>query len=59
MRGGGGLVFSEPKNASRRTLELPHRAVEALRSQRKEQAEEKLRLYPKTARLSNMWAQAN
>jgi hypothetical protein len=52
-------VFSEPKNASRRTLELPHRAVEALRSQRKEQAEEKLRLYPKTARLSNMWAQAN
>jgi integrase len=43
MRGGGGLVFSEPKNASRRTLELPHRAVEALRSQRKNQAEEKLR----------------
>jgi integrase len=43
MRGGGGLVFSEPKNASRRTLELPHRAVEALRSHRKKQAEEMLR----------------
>jgi integrase len=40
MRGGGGLVFSEPKNASRRTLVLPQRAVEALRSHRKEQAEE-------------------
>ena len=44
MRGGGGLVFSEPKNASRRTLELPQRAVEALRSHRKKQAEEKLRV---------------
>jgi integrase len=43
MREGGGLVFSEPKNASRRTLELPQRAVEALRSHRKAQAEEKLR----------------
>jgi integrase len=43
MRGGGGLVFSEPKNASRRTLELPQRAVEALRNQRKKQAEEQLR----------------
>jgi integrase len=43
MRGGGGLVFSEPKNASRRTLDLPQRAVEALRSHRKKQAEEKLR----------------
>ena len=32
-----------PKNASRRTLELPQRAVEALRSHRKKQAEEKLR----------------
>jgi integrase len=40
MRGGGGLVFSEPKNASRRTLELPQRAVEALKSHRKKQAEE-------------------
>jgi len=36
MRGGGGLVFSEPKNASRRTLELPQRAVEALRIHRKQ-----------------------
>jgi integrase len=43
MRGGGGLVFSEPKNASRRTLVLPKRAIEALRSHRKEQAKEKLR----------------
>src|SRR5829696_1419414 len=43
MREGGGLVFSEPKNASRRTLDLPQRAVEALRSHRKKQAEEKLR----------------
>jgi len=43
MRGGGGLVFSEPKNASRRTLELPQRAVEALRGHRKQQAGEKLR----------------
>ena len=43
MRNGGGLVFSEPKNASRRTLELPQRAVEALRKHKKQQAEEKLR----------------
>jgi len=43
MREGGGLVFSEPKNASRRTVDLPQRAVEALRSHRKQQAEEKLR----------------
>jgi integrase len=43
MRGGGGLVFSEPKNASRRTLDLPQRAVEALKSHRKKQAGEKLR----------------
>ena len=34
------LVFSEPKNASRRTVDLPQRAVEALRSHRKRQAEE-------------------
>jgi len=40
---GGGLVFSEPKNASRRTVDLPQRAVEALRSHRKRQAEEMLR----------------
>ena len=43
MRDGGGLVFSEPKNASRRTIDLPQRAVETLRSHRKHQLEEKLR----------------
>jgi len=43
MRDGGGLVFTEPKNASRRTLDLPQRAVEALRSHRKKQMEEQLR----------------
>jgi integrase len=36
----GRLVFSEPKNASRRTVDLPQRAVEALRSHRKRQVEE-------------------
>jgi integrase len=40
---GGGLVFSEPKNASRRTVDLPQRALEALRRRRKEQMEEQLR----------------
>jgi integrase len=35
IREGDGLVFYEPKNASRRTVELPQRAVEALRSHRK------------------------
>jgi integrase len=44
MRDGGGLVFSEPKNASRRTVDLPLRAVEALRSHRKRQLEEQLRV---------------
>ena len=43
IRDGGGLVFSEPKNASRRTIDLPQRAVEALRSYRKRQLEEQLR----------------
>jgi integrase len=43
IRDGGGLVFSEPKNASRRTVDLPQRAVEALRSHRKQQMEEQLR----------------
>jgi integrase len=43
MREGGGLVFSEPKNASRRTVDLPQRAVEALRSHRKRPVEEQLR----------------
>ncbi len=36
----GTLVFSEPKNASRRTIDLPHRALEALRTHRKRQLEE-------------------
>lgn len=39
----GKLEFSEPKNASRRTVGLPQRAVEALRSHRKRQLEEKLK----------------
>src|SRR5215217_2662393 len=39
----GSLVFSEPKNASRRTVGLPPRAVRALREHRKRQLEEKLR----------------
>src|ERR671920_1278969 len=43
IREGGGLVFSEPKNASRRTIDLPQRAVEALKSHRKRQLEEQLR----------------
>lgn len=43
VRDGGGLLFSEPKNASRRTVELPQRAVEALRSHRKKQMEGQLR----------------
>ncbi len=41
VRGGGGLRFSEPKNASRRTVGLPQRAVSALRSHRKRQLEER------------------
>jgi len=44
IREGGGLVFSEPKNASRRTIDLPQRAVEALKSHRKRQLEEQLRV---------------
>jgi integrase len=43
IREGGGLVFCEPKNASRRTIDLPQRALEALRLHSKRQAEEKLR----------------
>jgi integrase len=39
----GKLEFSEPKNASRRTIALPQRAVEALRIHRKRQLEEQLR----------------
>jgi len=41
VRGGGGLQFSEPKNASRRTVGLPQRAVSALKSHRKRQLEER------------------
>jgi integrase len=39
----GKLAFSEPKNASRRTVDLSQRAVEVLRSHRKRQMEEQLR----------------
>jgi integrase len=46
VRGGGGLQFSEPKNASRRTVGLPQRAVSALKSHRKHQLEEKLAAGP-------------
>src|SRR5215210_2850412 len=42
VRDGGGLRLSEPKNASRRTVGLPQRAVSALQSHRKRQLEEKL-----------------
>jgi integrase len=42
----GKLEFSEPKNASRRTVGLPPRAVAALRTQRKRQLEEKLKTGP-------------
>ncbi len=38
----GRLEFSEPKNSSKRTVGLPQRAVEALKSHRKRQLEEKL-----------------
>jgi integrase len=40
VREGGGLVFGEPKNASRRTIDLPQRALEALVSHRKRQVEQ-------------------
>jgi integrase len=43
VREGGGLVFSEPKNASRRTIDLPQRTLEALISHRKRQIELQLR----------------
>jgi integrase len=42
VRDGGGLRFSEPKNASRRTVGLPQRAVSALKSHHKRQLEENL-----------------
>jgi integrase len=43
VREGGGLVFSEPKNASRRTIDLPQRALEALSTHRKRQLEQQLK----------------
>src|SRR5215207_4520362 len=43
VREGGGLVFGEPKNASRRTIDLPQRSLESLRSHRKRQIEQQLR----------------
>src|SRR5215212_2941390 len=39
----GRLVFSEPKNASRRAVGLPQRVVNTLRRHRKSELEEKLR----------------
>jgi hypothetical protein len=39
----GTLAFSKPKNASRRTVDLSSRAIQALRSHRKRQMEEQLR----------------
>jgi integrase len=42
----GRLEFSEPKNASRRTVGLPLRAVRTLRDHRKRQLEEKLAAGP-------------
>ncbi len=39
----GRLEFSEPKNASRRTVGLPQKAIEALISHRKHQLKEELR----------------
>ena len=46
MRDGGGLYFSQPKNASRRTITLPEMAVNTLRNHRKRQAEQKLSAGP-------------
>jgi integrase len=43
-RDGDGLVFAEPKNASRRTVPLTATAVEALKRHGKRQAEEKMRV---------------
>jgi integrase len=43
-RDGDGLIFSEPKNASRRTVPLTATAVEALKRHGKRQAEEKMRV---------------
>jgi integrase len=42
-RSGEGLIFTEPKAASRRTVDLPTRTVEALKRHRKRQFEETLK----------------
>ena len=42
MRDGGGLYFTQPKNASRRTINLPETAINALGSHRMRQLEEQL-----------------
>lgn len=46
MRDGGGLYFTQPKNASRRTIKLPRRALESLKRHRKFQLEQKLQAGP-------------
>jgi integrase len=43
QRGEGGLIFTEPKAASRRTVDLPASTVEALKRHRKRQVEETLK----------------
>ena len=43
QRGEGSLIFTEPKAASRRTVDLPARTVEALKRHRKRQFEETLK----------------
>jgi integrase len=42
-RTGEGCVFTEPKHGSRRTITLPQRALEVLRTHRKRQLEEQVR----------------
>ncbi len=46
MRDGGGLYFTQPKNASRRTIKLPEIATNALANHRKRQAKDKLKAGP-------------
>ena len=41
VRDGGVLVFYEPRNFSRHTIDLPHRPAEGLRSHRKRKAKER------------------
>ena len=43
QRGEGGVIFTEPKAASRRTVDLPASTVEALKRHRKRQVEETLK----------------